>query len=72
MNGVVVEVLFSEGQQVETGQTLLVLESMKMQHQIAADVTGTVASVMVSVGEQVKPRQLLVKLSTEETEGETA
>jgi len=72
MNGVVVEVLFSEGQQVEAGQTLLVLESMKMQHQIAAGVTGTVASVMVSAGEQVKPRQLLVKLSTEETEGEIA
>jgi biotin carboxyl carrier protein len=63
-------VLFSEGQQVEAGQTLLVLESMKMQHQIAAGVTGTVTSVMVSAGEQVKPRQLLVQLSTEETEGE--
>jgi geranyl-CoA carboxylase alpha subunit len=72
MNGLVVEVLVSEGQQVEAGQTLLVLESMKMQHQIAAGVTGTVTSVMVSAGEQVKPSQLLVQLSAEETEGETA
>ncbi|MCF8111151.1 MAG: acetyl/propionyl/methylcrotonyl-CoA carboxylase subunit alpha [Desulfobacteraceae bacterium] len=73
MNGVVVEVMVTAGQQVEAGQSLLVIESMKMQHQIAAPADATVESVTVSAGDQVKPGQLLVKLAPqkeEETPGE--
>ncbi|MFW6080629.1 MAG: acetyl/propionyl/methylcrotonyl-CoA carboxylase subunit alpha [Desulfosalsimonas sp.] len=64
MNGVVTEVMVSSGQQVEAGQSLLVIESMKMQHQIAAPAHATVESVMVSAGDQVKPGQLMVKLAS--------
>ncbi|MFW5930294.1 MAG: acetyl/propionyl/methylcrotonyl-CoA carboxylase subunit alpha [Desulfosalsimonas sp.] len=73
MNGVVAEVLVSAGAEVEAGQTLVVLEAMKMQHQIAAPAKATVESVMVSAGDQVKPGQLMVKLARQqekETQGE--
>ena len=69
MNGVVVEVLVSEGDSVEAGQTLLTLESMKMQHQLTAAISGRVEAVMAAAGDQVKPRQVLVRLAAEETEG---
>ena len=70
MNGVVVEVMVSEEEEVEAGQTLVMLEAMKMQHQILAPCSGKVESVMVSAGDQVQPRQLLVKMTSEKTEGE--
>jgi geranyl-CoA carboxylase alpha subunit len=69
MNGVVVEVLVSEGDSVEAGQTLLTLESMKMQHQLTAAISGRVEAVMAAAGDQVKPRQVLVRLTQKETEG---
>jgi len=69
MNGVIVEVLVKEGDPVEIGQTLVVLEAMKMQHQLTAAINGCVESVMAAAGDQVKPGQMLVKLSAEETEG---
>ncbi|MFP3980136.1 MAG: acetyl/propionyl/methylcrotonyl-CoA carboxylase subunit alpha [Desulfobacterales bacterium] len=71
MNGVVVEVSVIEGQTVEAGQTMAVVEAMKMQHQIPAARSGTVESILVSAGDQVKPKQLLVKLAAEETEEES-
>ena len=41
------------GQQVEVGETVLVLEAMKMENNIAADISGTVAEVRVAVGDSV-------------------
>jgi geranyl-CoA carboxylase alpha subunit len=72
MNGSVVEVRVQEGEFVEAGQTLLVLESMKMQHQLTASISGRVEAVLTAAGDQVRPRQLLVRLAAEETEKEEA
>jgi geranyl-CoA carboxylase alpha subunit len=69
MNGAVVEVLVNEGDMVSAGQTLVVIESMKMQHQLAAAVSGRVEAVTTAAGEHVKPRQLLVRIAASETEG---
>lgn len=63
MDGLIIEVLVKVGDHVETGQTLVVLEAMKMEHQLKATVSGTVESVLTSVGDQVKTRQLLMKLA---------
>jgi len=41
------------GQEVEAGQSLLVLEAMKMENQINSDVSGTVAEIKVSAGDTV-------------------
>ena len=58
----VVEVRVVPGQAVQTGQTLLVLEAMKMEHEIRAAADGTVQSVLVRAGELVAEGDLLLQL----------
>jgi geranyl-CoA carboxylase alpha subunit len=50
MHGAVQEVFESKGEQVEKGQTLLIIEATKMQHEIFAQVDGIVQSVNVEKG----------------------
>ena len=52
----------SVGQAVKAGDTLLILEAMKMQNEIAAPSDGTVKSISVSAGQSVKVRDQLVVL----------
>jgi geranyl-CoA carboxylase alpha subunit len=47
---------------VEKGQRLVVVEAMKMQHEMTAQVPGRVARLAVKAGDQVAARQLLVEL----------
>jgi acetyl-CoA/propionyl-CoA carboxylase, biotin carboxylase, biotin carboxyl carrier protein len=60
MPGTVTVVSVTEGEDVEAGQTLLVVEAMKMEHPITAPVAGTVAALHVRAGEQVGMEQALV------------
>ena len=53
MPGVVLDVRVAEGDTVDAGQVLLVLEAMKMEHHIKAPTAGTVAAVHVTAGTQV-------------------
>jgi acetyl-CoA/propionyl-CoA carboxylase biotin carboxyl carrier protein len=53
MQGTIVKVLVAAGDAVELGQTLLVLEAMKMENNIAADRAGTVKELRVSAGQSV-------------------
>jgi geranyl-CoA carboxylase alpha subunit len=62
MNGKVVAVLVREGDAVSKGQRLVVVEAMKMQHEMSAGSNGTVVRLAVKPGEQVATRQLLVEL----------
>lgn len=64
MDGAVVNILVNKGDQVVKGQTLLVLEAMKIQQQIKADVDGVVEDVLGQQGQQVKKRQMLFTLHT--------
>ncbi|MFZ1102270.1 MAG: biotin carboxylase N-terminal domain-containing protein [Hyphomicrobiaceae bacterium] len=66
MNGKVVAVLVAEGQAIERGQRLVVVEAMKMQHEMTAGASGTVARLAVKPGDQVATRQLLVELKPAE------
>ncbi|MDX8255602.1 acetyl/propionyl/methylcrotonyl-CoA carboxylase subunit alpha [Acinetobacter pittii] len=59
MDGAVVNILVDKGEQVVKGQTLLVLEAMKIQQQIKSDVDGVVDDVLGQQGQQVKKRQIL-------------
>ncbi|MBN6515197.1 acetyl/propionyl/methylcrotonyl-CoA carboxylase subunit alpha [Acinetobacter pittii] len=59
MDGAVVNILVNKGDQVIKGQTLLVLEAMKIQQQIKSDVDGVVDDVLGQQGQQVKKRQML-------------
>ena len=53
MQGTVVKIEVEVGQAVEAGDTILVLEAMKMENNIAADITGTVKEISVAVGDTV-------------------
>jgi len=66
MDGAILEVLVREGDTVEQGQTLVILEAMKMEVQLKADAAGTVESVCVKAGDQVKTRQILVAVDVVE------
>ncbi|CAM3546282.1 acetyl/propionyl/methylcrotonyl-CoA carboxylase subunit alpha [Parendozoicomonas haliclonae] len=68
MDGLIVDVLVNEGDTVIQGQTLVVLEAMKMEHPLKAGCDGTVASLNVNAGEQVKLRQLLVTVAKDDNE----
>jgi acetyl/propionyl-CoA carboxylase alpha subunit len=62
MPGQVRGVNVSEGESVTKGQTLLVLEAMKMEIRIQAPFDGVVQSLTVKVGQTVERDQLLVKI----------
>ena len=65
MDGAVIEVSAAAGDTVKRGQTLAVLEAMKMEHALKADCDGTVDTVTVSAGDQVKRQQLLITVTPE-------
>jgi geranyl-CoA carboxylase alpha subunit len=67
MNGAIVSVLAKPGDPVARGQRIVVLEAMKMQHEISAERDGTIAKILVKPGDQVATRQLLVELKTDES-----
>lgn len=66
MPGTVVDVLVQQGERVMRGQTLLVIESMKMQTSILAGRDGVVAEVAVAKGQSFNRGALLARLQAEE------
>ena len=62
MPGQVRAVNVSEGDAVTKGQTLLVLEAMKMEIRVQAPFNGVVQSLTVKVGQTVEREQILVKM----------
>ena len=62
LHGSVIKVLVSEGQAVKKGETLLTLESMKMENAIMAEADGTVKQIAVTQGQNVMQDDLLIVL----------
>ena len=60
--GSVIKVLVSEGQAVKRGDTLLTLESMKMENAIMAEADGVVKQIAVTPGQNVMQDDLLIVL----------
>jgi geranyl-CoA carboxylase alpha subunit len=65
MNGAVTQVFVSVGDSVKRGQTLLVLEAMKMEHSILAPVDGVIEAIAVAQGAQVAARDTLVLINAD-------
>jgi methylmalonyl-CoA carboxyltransferase small subunit len=61
MAGTVVKVFVEAGAQVTSGQTLLVLEAMKMETEVTAPHDGKVQSVEVGVGDAVQGGQVMIE-----------
>ncbi|MGX1156819.1 biotin carboxyl carrier protein [Streptomyces albogriseolus] len=76
MPGTVTVVKVAVGDEVDAGQSLLVVEAMKMEHVISAPHAGTVTELDVSPGTTVAMDQVLAVIAPVETaapaEGETA
>jgi glutaconyl-CoA decarboxylase len=62
MPGTIVNVLVSAGQAVKSGDTLVVLEAMKMENEIMAPRDGVVAGVHVAKGDSIDSGKVLVSL----------
>ncbi len=62
MPGRIVAINVSEGDQVEAGQNILVVEAMKMENPVHAPVSGTVKAIHVNVGDNVNPDECLIEI----------
>jgi acetyl-CoA carboxylase carboxyltransferase component len=76
LQGTVVAIEVAAGDVVREGHTLVVLESMKMEHVVAAPGAGVVTGITVAVGDTVMPGAVLATLDAREvapstTEGQT-
>jgi biotin carboxyl carrier protein len=61
--GVIEAIKVREGDDVEKGQELLILEAMKMKNSIRATRAGKIARILVSVGDQVPHNQALIEFA---------
>ena len=61
--GKILEVKVKDGQSVEAGELLLVMEAMKMEHRIVAPKSGKISKISFSVGDQVQQGDTLVEMA---------
>ncbi|MGR3321147.1 MAG: acetyl/propionyl/methylcrotonyl-CoA carboxylase subunit alpha [Pseudooceanicola sp.] len=66
LTGLVTDVLVAAGDRVEEGQTLAVMEAMKLVHSLPAPFAGTVARVAVRAGDSVAQKAILIELEEED------
>ncbi len=62
MPGMILNVLVNEGQAIKKGDTLLILEAMKMENALKAAADGVIKKIAVEKGTAVEKNQLLIEL----------
>lgn len=67
MPGLVVDILAQEGQQVAAGETLVILEAMKLMQTLVAPTSGTVSKIHYSIGDTPEKGAILVTIDPEQT-----
>jgi propionyl-CoA carboxylase alpha chain len=72
MPGQVLRIVAAEGQAVQPGDALIVLEAMKMEQTIRATISGVVRAVLVKAADVVSPGQMLVEIEAVEEANEHA
>ncbi|MCD6177174.1 MAG: biotin/lipoyl-binding protein [Candidatus Cloacimonetes bacterium] len=63
--GLVLRLLVKEGDKVNVGDTLLILEAMKMESEIASTATGTINKINVKEGVSVQEGEVLIEVGAE-------
>jgi pyruvate carboxylase subunit B len=63
LQGIVSEIFFAVGDAVRQGETVLILEAMKMETPVVAPCDGKIASIDVEKGQVVKPEQLVITIA---------
>ena len=66
MPGLIVEVRIGAGDTVAEGDTVIILESMKMQNELKAPLSGTISEVAVKAGQTVEKNTSLVTITPDE------
>ncbi|NIB38140.1 acetyl-CoA carboxylase biotin carboxylase subunit [Pseudomaricurvus alkylphenolicus] len=64
MHGQLLEIKVQQGDHVKAGQTLAILEAMKMFYEIVAEADGKVTDILAQAGTQVAAEELLIQLET--------
>jgi propionyl-CoA carboxylase alpha chain len=72
MPGNVVRIEAAVGQEIAAGQPVLVLEAMKMEHQIVAPADGRLTQIRVAAGDQVQAGDVLATVAAEDTAADDA
>ena len=66
MQGTIVKIQVAEGDKVEAGDILVVLEAMKMENNIASDVNGTIAEITIEEGDSVGAGDIIILIDLED------
>ncbi len=66
MPGKVVKILVQENDRVRIGQTLVILEAMKMENEIKANISGIAKKIHVKLGDTLKSGVVMIELKTSE------
>ena len=67
MPGTVREILVKTGQRVREGQPMMILEAMKMEHQISAPEPGEVSFIYFKEGDRVDTGEILISITTQDS-----
>lgn len=62
MPGLILDIMCEEGEEVEEGKSLLILEAMKMENVIKAEGSGTISKIHKSKDETVEKGQLIIEI----------
>ena len=68
MHGQLLDILVSEHDLVTVGDRLAVLEAMKMQHEILADVSGKINHIAATAGSQVRMDEVIMEIEKDKNE----
>ena len=63
MQGVIIDIKVKEGQEVIEGQSLAILEAMKMENEIVSPVSGTVTKIYVNKQDRVENHEVIMIIS---------
>ena len=66
MHGNLLKILVAQGDLVSPGTKLGILEAMKMQHELLAEIKGTVVAVLAESGSQVQTGQVLIEIEKDD------
>lgn len=67
MPGKIAKIMVKQGQQVEKGDPIIVMEAMKMENEIRALISGEIKKISVSEGQAVETGALLIEIGTQES-----
>ena len=63
MPGKVIKVMVKAGDTLKKGDTIMILEAMKMQNEIGAPIGGKIKSIKISAGQNVKPGEVMAVIA---------